>query len=331
MNREEWNFGRLLEISGGYWSACALHAGVKLDVFTAIGSEAVHIDDLAEKLSADKRGLSALVHSLAAMKLLKKSGDIYSNTSAAAEHLSTESPGYLGHIILHHHHLMESWARLDQAVRSGRPLRMRPSRADPVQRESFLMGMFDIAMNLAPRIVPKLKLEGRRHLLDLGGGPGTYAIQMCRHNPGLKATVYDLPTTKPFAEKTIERFGLSDSIGFVAGDYIEEEIPGTYDAAWLSHILHAEGPDTCRRIVDKAVAALEPGGIIMIHEFVLNDSKDSPLFSALFSLNMLVATSSGRSYSEGEIRSMLAAAGVKDIERIPLSLPNDSGVIVGIV
>jgi hypothetical protein len=319
MNREEWNFGRLLEISGSYWGTCALHAGVKLGVFTALGSEAVHIDDLALKLSADKRGLSALAGALAAMKLLNKKGDLYSNTRAAMAHLSAESPGYLGHIILHHHHLMESWAHLDQAVRSGRPLRMRPSQADPVQRESFLMGMFDIAMNLAP------------HLLDLGGGPGTYAIQMCRHNPGLKATVYDLPVTKPFAEKTIERFALSDSIGFVAGDYIEEEIPGTYDAAWLSHILHAEGPDDCRKIVDKTVAVLEPGGMIMVHEFMLNDSRDGPLFSALFSLNMLVATPSGRSYSEGEIRSLLTAAGVKKIERIPLSLPNDSGVLVGIV
>lgn len=331
MSEEEWNPGRLLEISGGYWGTCALHAGVKLDVFTAVGGGAVGIDDLALKLGAEKRGLSALLDALAAMKLLKKTGDSYSNTSAAVEHLSTGSPGYLGHIILHHHHLMESWARLDQAVRSGKPLRTSASKTDPVQRESFLMGMFNMAMSLAPRIVPKLKLEGRRHLLDLGGGPGTYAIQMCRHNLGLKATVYDLPTTKPFADKTIERFGMGDRVSFVAGDYIEQEIPGTYDAAWLSHILHAEGPDDCRKIINKAVAVLEPGGIIMVHEFVLDDSKDAPLFPALFSLNMLAATASGRSYSEGEIREMLAAAGVKQIERIPLSLPNDSGIIAGVV
>ena len=71
--------------------------------------------------------------------------------------------------------------------------------------------------------------------------------------------------------------------------------------------------------------------MIMVHEFLLNDSKDAPLFPALFSLNMLVATASGQSYSEGEIREVLAAGGVTRIERIPMELPNDSGVIVGIV
>jgi precorrin-6B methylase 2 len=331
MNQEEWDPGRLLEISGSYWGTCALHAGVKLDVFTAIGDGAVSTDDLARTLGTAPRGISALLDALAALKLLKKTGDVYSNTAAAITHLSTASPGYLGHIILHHHHLMTSWANLDQAVRSGRPLRTPASRTDPVQRESFLMGMFNMAMQLAPLVVPKLRLEGRRHLLDLGGGPGTYAIEMCRRSPDLKATVYDLPTTRPFAEKTIERFDLADRIEFLAGDFIEEEISGSYDVAWLSHILHSESPDGCRRIIDKTVAVLESGGMIMVHEFLLNDSKDAPLFPALFSLNMLVATASGRSYSEGEIRDMLAARGVRDIERIPLVLPNDSGVIVGIV
>ena len=59
--------------------------------------------------------------------------------------------------------------------------------------------MFNLAMNLAPVLVPKIDLSNRRHLLDLGGGPGTYAIHFCLNNPQLKATVYDLPTTRPFA------------------------------------------------------------------------------------------------------------------------------------
>jgi hypothetical protein len=71
--------------------------------------------------------------------------------------------------------------------------------------------------------------------------------------------------------------------------------------------------------------------MIIIHDFILNDSMDGPLFPALFSLNMLLGTESGQSYSEEQIIDMLVAAGVQDIRRIAIKTPNDSGIIVGSV
>jgi hypothetical protein len=71
--------------------------------------------------------------------------------------------------------------------------------------------------------------------------------------------------------------------------------------------------------------------MILIQEFILDDSKDGPLFPALFSLNMLVGTDSGRSYSEAELTRMLAAAGVSQIRRIPVDSPNGAGIIAGFV
>jgi SAM-dependent methyltransferase len=121
-----------------------------------------------------------------------------------------------------------------------------------------------------------------------------------------RATVYDLPATGPYARKIIERFGLTDRIDFAAGDYLKEDIPGSYDVAWLSQILHGEGPEDCQKIVKKAASALEPGGLLLIHEFILDNTMDGPLHPALFSLNMLLGTENGRSYSEVEIMGMLA-------------------------
>jgi ubiquinone/menaquinone biosynthesis C-methylase UbiE len=172
-------------------------------------------------------------------------------------------------------------------------------------------------------------LSSKRHLLDLGGGPGTYAIHFCKKYSQLKATVYDLPTTRPFAEKTIKQFELTDRIQFAEGNYLNDPVEGRYDAIWLSHILHGEGPDDCRMIIQKAISVLEPGGMIIIHDFILNNSMDGPLFPALFSLNMLLGTDSGQSYSEIQIIDMLAAAGVKDVRRIVVQSPNDSGIIMG--
>jgi hypothetical protein len=300
-----------------------------LDLFTLIGATPLATEELADRTRASRDGIERLLNALSAMGLIEKKDGRCACPPSIQRLLSKDSPDYIGHIILHHHHLMESWARLDESVRSGRAIRDRSSAGREERRESFLMGMFNLAMAIAPRMAEAIDLSGRRRLLDLGGGPGTYAIHFCLKNPALAAAVFDLPTTRPFAEKTIARFQLDRRIAFSAGDYHADGIPGRYDVAWLSHILHAEGPEACRNIIQKTVSALEPGGMIIIHEFILNDTLDGPLFPALFSLNMLLGTESGRSYSEAELSAMLAAAGVRDIRRIPVQTPNDSGVILG--
>ena len=114
------------------------------------------------------------------------------------------------------------------------------------------------------------------------------------------------------------------------GDYLTDRIPGRYDVAWLSHILHGEGPADCENIIDKAVSALEPGGLILVHEFILDDTRDGPLFPALFSLNMLLGTPHGQAYAEKEITGMLEKAGIGQIRRLHAETPNDSDVLAGV-
>lgn len=329
MATRQWTPGELLEISGFFWKTAVLHTAVKMDVFTVIGGGQLSQKEVSQRLEADPKGVFRLLDALVAMELLEKIDGKYANSDSSLTFLTKTSPQYLGHIMMHHHHLVESWSKLDQAVQAGKPIRNRSAFSKDEWRESFLMGMFNLAMGLAPQIVPRIDLSSRKRLLDLGGGPGTYAIHFCLENPQLQAQVYDLPTTRPFAEKTIKKFELSDRIDFVDGNYLEDPIPGSYDVAWLSHILHAEGPDECRMIIQKAVDALEPQGLIIIHEFILNNSMDGPLFPALFSLNMLLGTESGQSYSEEQLTDMLLAAGVNNIQRIPIETPNDSGLLVG--
>lgn len=331
MTVREWNPGELLEISGFFWKTCVLHTAVKMDVFTVIGDGELTAVDIARKVDGEVRGIVRLLDALVALELLVKQNESYANTDSGRKLLAKDSPGYLGHIIMHHHHLLESWSKLDQAVISGQPQRGRSSYSKEEWRESFLMGMFNLAMGLAPQIVPVIDVSDRQHLLDLGGGPGTYAIHFCLNNENLKASVYDLPTTRPFAERTIRQFKLADRINFMDGNYLEDPVKGQFDVAWLSHILHGEGPEDCRMIIQKTVDALAPGGMIIIHEFILNNSMDGPLFPALFSLNMLLGTESGQSYSEAQLTDMLTAAGAGDIRRIAIESPNDSGILVGFV
>ena len=328
MKGEQWTPGKLLELSGYYWKTCALHAAVKLDVFSALHSATLGLEDIARRCGCSPDGLERLLNALVAMNLLTKDGRGYANTRSADTFLSRTSADYIGFMIMHHHHLVPSWYALDQSVRTGRPVRQRASQSDDEWRESFLMGMYTMAMNLAPRVVPLLDLQGRRHLLDLGGGPGTYAVHFCRANPELNATVFDLPTTRPFAEKVFTRFDMSERIVFKAGNFIDDDIGRGYDVAWLSHIIHGESPADSQTIIDKTVRALDSGGMIVIHEFILDNAMTGPLFPTLFSLNMLLGTAGGRSYSESQLADMLTRAGAADVRRLTFNSPNDSSRLV---
>tara|TARA_B100000315_G_C14565575_1_gene582772 strand:- start:162 stop:1157 length:996 start_codon:yes stop_codon:yes gene_type:complete len=331
VSSEELNPGRLLQLSGSYWQSCTLHAAVKLDLFTKIGKDSLKSNDLAERLKADKKAAETLLNALVSMGLLVKSNEIYTNTVYSQSFLCKDSEKYIGHIIMHHHYLVNSWSQLDKAVITGKPVKVVSPENKQEELESFLMGMFNMAMNLAPGLVEKIDISNRKTLLDLGGGPGTYAIFFCLNNPQLKATVADFSTTKPFAESVIKKFNLSDRIDFKGIDYSVEDIPGSYDVVWLSHIIHQENPQSAQKLINKAVAVLNPGGMIIIHDFILNNTMDGPLFPAIFSLNMLLATKSGQSYSQEQIENMFRSASIKDIKRIPFDSSNDSGIILGVI
>lgn len=326
-----WNPGTLLEMSGSYWRTCALHTAVKLDICSAIGTDTLTARQISSTLSVDLRGLEMLLNALCALNLLKKENRRYSNTNASLTWLCKSSKQYIGFMIMHHHHLMESWNNMAEGIKTGKPIRGRSSFSDEQRREAFLMGMFNIGMATAPDVSRILDLSGCTRLLDLGGGPGTFAIHFCLENPTLSAAVFDLETTKPFAQKTIQRFNLSDRIEFIPGDFTQEKIISTrpFDAAWLSHILHGEGPGQALDIISKAVDALSPGGRIYIHEFILNNTMDGPLFPALFSLNMYLGTPEGQSYSQAQLIEMLETCGITDIQRLEWEGPTQSGILWG--
>ena len=172
--KKDWDVGELLSTSSSYWRGCSLQAGVRLDIFTAIANDCLSLSEIATRIEADERGTEYLLNALSAMGLLVKEDGYYSNSEASLEFFSCNSPKYMGYIILHHHHILDGWAQLHEAVKTGSPVEKR-SYGEEIERESFLMGMFNLAMGIAPRVASQIDLSDRHRLLDLGGGPGTYS------------------------------------------------------------------------------------------------------------------------------------------------------------
>lgn len=320
--------GEILAASGAFWKSCVLHTAVRMNVFEVFAAGPLGASETARRLKADVRGTGLLLNALAAMNLLCKEPDgCFSLRPNTRSFLLRESARYVGYMVGHHANLLPSWGRLDEAVIAGRPIGERSTEKGGDVLESFLLGMHNNSLGYAGRAVQAIDLGDCSRLLDLGGGPGTWAIHFARYNPGLEATVFDLPGTRPYAERIIHEYDMDDRIRFESGDFLSDDLPCGFDAVWLSHILHGEGPAECAVILGKAVASLNSNGLVLIHEFILNDDLASPLFPALFSLNMLTGTPRGRSYGLSELKSMLATAGCRDIRLLPFVGPTESRIL----
>ena len=84
MMTQRWNPGELLEVSGAFWKTCALHAAVKLDVFSVIADDPLSAETIATKINGSLKGVERLLNALVAMDLLEKNDDVYLNTPRRA-------------------------------------------------------------------------------------------------------------------------------------------------------------------------------------------------------------------------------------------------------
>ena len=102
--------------------------------------------------------------------------------------------------------------------------------------------------------------------LDIGGGDGALAASVLAHAPNVVADVYNLAITEPLVRKRASGTALGARLGFVAGDFLNEEIPKGYDIVSFVRVLHDWPTSVCRTLLDKATRALAPGGRIVICE-----------------------------------------------------------------
>jgi cyclopropane fatty-acyl-phospholipid synthase-like methyltransferase len=173
-----------------------------------------------------------------------------------------------------------------------------------------------------------MDLSDCKSLIDIGGGSGAYSVFFCKANRELEAVILDLPGTLEVTKELISSLDIANRIKLMEGDF-NKQIEGKYDAAFLSNIIHCEGERENIVLIKRVYNALNSGGKIIIQDFMLDGNKTFPAFPALFSLNMLLFTENGRSYSFQEIENWLKEAGFHDLTRMNIKLPRSISVLMG--
>lgn len=263
---------------------------------------------VARSVRADARAMEILLDAVTSLGFLRKSGSKYKNTPLSNALLVKGKPYYQGDALRHADSLYQNWSGLDRVVKTGLPYH----KAD--NHGSFIKAMHNMAVLKARKVVQSIDLRGVRTVLDLGGGPGTYSMEFARR--GASVTLFDFAETITIARGIIKKSGIK-GIRFLAGNFKTDPIGKGYDMIFASQVLHAYSEKDCKDLIKKCAKALNPGGRIVIQEFHIAEDRAHPVSAALFSINMLVNTAGGRSYTPTEMKTWLTGAGLKDIKIKP--------------
>jgi (2Fe-2S) ferredoxin/SAM-dependent methyltransferase len=318
---------RLEQMIRGYMPSRCILTALELDIFTAVGDGA-NAEQIGARLHANARAVGMLLNALVALKLLSKSGDDYKNTPESARFFVEGSKDNQRNGLLHTADIWHRWSTLTDAVRTG--TRVPIGRDDtPEWTRNFIAGMHRNAKDRAPLVVRALGAAGVRRVLDLGGGSGAYSIAFAKAGPEVQCEVLDLPEVVSLTAEYVGQAGVSARVSVRAGDMVRDDFGSGYDVIMLNAICHMFSEEQNRDIFRRAHQALALNGRLVVQDFILNPEKTAPQHAALFSLNMLVATDGGASYSELEYARWMKAAGFTEVCRI--NLPGPSGLIVGVV
>ncbi len=314
----------LNEMIRAFMPSRAVLTALELDAFTAVGGGASPAQ-VAQKIHADSRATEMLLNALASLKLLDKKDGAFFNTAASARFFSEGSRDNARPGLMHTAHIWHRWSQLTECVRTGTPV---ARSRDESWVTAFIAAMDRNARDRAGAVVKAIGAGGIRRVLDLGGGSGAYSIALARALPGLKAEIMDLGDVVPLTQEYIRKAGLADRITTRVGDMLHDPLGENYDLVLISAICHMFSPEENRALLHRTYRALAPAGQVVVQDFILDPSKTAPRAAALFSLNMLVGTRAGASYSEPEYASWLQEAGFTDVRRV--RLPGPSGLMIAV-
>lgn len=311
---------------GNYATELLTAAVAHFDIFGQLAQRPMSLADLGNALGLAERPTVVLTTALRAFGLLTAdSQERLQLTELAREHLLPGSPFDVGNYIGLAANSPGVLAMVER-LRTNRPAEhatgvafiyrdgVSSAMEDEAAARHFTLALAGRAKNVAPILAGYIKLpDGAKVFVDIGGGTGIYSIAFLQKNPGLRAIVVDRPEVLKVAQEMAAAHGVADRLTLQPGDMFRDPLPAEADVVLLSNILHDWDVPECRTLVNRCAGALNPGGVLLIHDVFLNDTLDGPLPQALYSAALFTLTE-GRLYSAAECRAWLIEAGLEPNE-----------------
>ena len=324
------DFMAIMKIASAYWNSRVLHAANRLDIFSKLDGREAAAEELARSCGADTRGLDILLVACTGLGLLNRINGKYSNSELSSTFLVKGRDRYQGGIVSMFDDWYMPWGGLTESVVTGKPSVHKPHDISDEATRNYIMGMHYRGVGQAYLLADTVELKGRKQILDIAGGPGTFTIFLCKKTPGLKGIVFDLPQTLKITRDIISMFHAEDQVATMEGDYLKDGFGSGHDAVLLSSMMNQESPEVNKRTFKKAFDSMVNGGLLILQEQMLNSDKTGPLLSALIGVNQLIHTPAGAAYSDREITGWLEEVGFRKVEFKSLSQPSPFTVLTAV-
>lgn len=313
----------LMRAAQGYRESAVILAAVEIGLFDrAWPSGGETRNDLSATLGCDPRALGTLLDALTALEILAKHEDRYTLPEATARSLDPQNPGSLLFMLRHQVRTARRWNRLAEVLRSGHPI-SETEAPDPGGRQAFIDAMHFRAIKDADKLAEAVLTGSERNILDIGGASGSYTIAFLRRLPQARATLTDLPPVIEMARQRLTEEKLLDRVTLTGGNMLDDPPPPGHDLALLSAIVHMFSRAENQRLFANVLAALSPGGRLIIRDHVMDPDHTHPATGAMFAINMLVGTPGGGCYSMEEFTEDLILCGFERVRLIRTGTQGD--------
>jgi 3-hydroxy-5-methyl-1-naphthoate 3-O-methyltransferase len=321
---------RLMEMVWDYAKPLMVEAAIRNRVFDVLSEGPKTLEELVAETAASERGLRALVNALVGIGLLNRKGARYQLAPDVAAFLVTTKPTFMGGLFLHgSSQLIPNWLHLAEIVRTGKPVSRANDAADGSEFfAKFVEDIFNMSYRSASIAAAALLKKAKQpvSVLDLATGSGVWGIAMAHQSPHVSVTAVDWPAIIPVTKSVAAKHNVADRFSYVEGDILKVDLGEGHRVATLGHILHSEGEERSRRLLERVFAALASGGTIVIAEFTPNKDRRGPAVPLIFAINMLVNTDNGDTFTFEEIKAWLRETGFRKIRQ--LDAPGPSPLIL---
>jgi len=303
----------LFDVTAGFVYSQILFACVKLDLFRAIGLEALDTAEIARRIGLAPEAAERLLRAAATLRLTERRDDgLWGLGDLGAAMLG--APG-VAEMVEHHAALYADLADpvallKDRGGRIGdfwaysRNVAAGALTAEKVADYSALMAASQATF--VEDVIAAHPFRRARRLLDVGGGEGQFVRAVARVAPALELAVFDLPGVAALARERFAEDGLGDRAQAFGGDFFADPFPEGYDLISLIRVCFDHDDEPALRLLARIRAALPQGGTLLVAETMAGTPG---------------AMGSGRPRTAAELTDLLRRAGFSRVREARTARP----------
>jgi 2-hydroxy-4-(methylsulfanyl)butanoate S-methyltransferase len=302
-------------IAFGYMASKALFSALEFNIFSILAENPMTLGEIIQESGIAQNRAEIFLTALVSVGLLDRKSDKFFNSPASDRYLIPGRKSFFGDYLRMQiaRQMYPSMQRLDAVLTSEEDASHLCSYADwmsdPEQADLFSRSQHIGSQGPAAVFAQRVDLKGCKSLLDVGGGTGAFSITLCRQYPELQITILDFPNVAEIGAEFVAREGLSDRISFLDADVLDSVWPGNQEVVLMSYFLSAVPAKKIGEIFEMAKQALKQGGLLLLHDFMVNDDFAGPTLSALWALQHLLFSPDTMSLTPGRLNHMLDEAG----------------------